>query len=396
VTPKRDEHPLLAWLRTQEPAMSDLLRHLVEAESPALDPAAHGRAVGLLEEALDASGCTVRRIGGNGSACHLFARPRARARGAAYQLAVGHLDTVWPLGTIAARPARLENGRLYGPGAFDAKGGLVQYVFALRALRATGAAPTVTPVLLANSDEEVGSAGSSRFIRRLARYADRAFVLEPPDGGRGRLKTSRKGVARFRLAVHGRASHAGGSPERGISAILELSHQIQRLFALNDRDRGVTVNVGRIEGGLQPNVVAPEATALVDVRVPTLEDGRRLEREILALRPVQDGVSLSVTGGLLLPPMPPTERNVALCRRAQLLGRQLGLQVEEAPLVGGGSDANLISPLTATLDGLGALGDGAHAEHEHVVVSALPERAALLALLLLEPAAAFAEAAEAA
>jgi glutamate carboxypeptidase len=382
---KQGEHPVLAWLQTQEPAMVELLHRLVEAESPSSDPGSHGRVVGLLEEALRSAGLATRRVGTHATGCHLFARPPTRVHGAPYQLAVGHFDTVWPVGTVASRPPRLEDGRLYGPGSFDAKGGLVQYVFALRALRATGAFPAVTPVLLANSDEEIGSIDSSRFIRQLARRADRAFVLEPSDGSLGRLKTSRKGVARFRLAVQGRASHAGGSPERGVSAILELSHQIQRLFALNDRERGVTVNVGTIEGGLRPNVVAPAATALVDVRVPTAKEGRRVEREILALQPVQDGVTLSVTGGLLLPPMPQTARNHALCRRAQVLGGQLGLRLGDAPLVGGASDANLTSCFTATLDGLGALGDGAHAEDEHVVVSALPERAALLALLLLEP-----------
>ena len=376
--------------------MVELLRRLVEAESPSITPSAHEPALRLLEDGLRTAGCTTRRIAGNAPGCHLFARPESPAHGAPYQLTVGHFDTVWPLGTVAARPPHLDDGRLYGPGAFDAKAGLVQYVFALCALRANGLSPTVTPVLLANSDEEIASADSGRLLKQLARRAHRAFVLEPPDGGRGRLKTSRKGVSRFRLAVRGRASHAGGSPEKGVSAILELSHQIQQLFALNDRERGITVNVGRIEGGVQPNVVAPEAAALVDMRAPTIEDTRRVERAILGLRPVQDGVTLSVTGGLLLPPMPQTARNHALCRQAQLLGAQLGLELEEAPLVGGGSDANLISALTATLDGLGALGDGAHAEHEHVVVSSLPERAALLALLLLEPAQIRADAAAAA
>jgi glutamate carboxypeptidase len=380
------EHPLLAWLRTQEPAMVQLLRELVRAESPSFAPGSHARAVELLEEALWAAGCATRRVGGNANGCHLYARPEHRVAGAPYQLLIGHFDTVWPLGSVDERPPRLEDGRLYGPGSYDAKGGLVQLVFALRALRANGLAPTVTPVVLANSDEEVGSADSARFITRLARGADRAFILEPPDGGRGRLKTSRKGVGGFRVSVHGRASHAGGSPERGVSAILELSHQIQRLYALNDRERGITVNVGTVDGGLRPNVVAPEATALVDVRAPTEADAERLEREIFALEPVAKGTSLSVTGGFLRPPMPQTARNHALCRRAQALGAQLGLHLDEAPLVGGGSDANLTSPLTATLDGLGSLGDGAHAEDEHVVVSALPERAALLALLLLEPA----------
>ena len=171
MTGKHDEHPVLAWLRVQQPAMIGLLRRLVDEESPSIDPSAHEPAVRLLEEALRAAGCATRRIAGNASGCHLFARPETPARGAPYQLAVGHLDTVWPLGTAAARPSRLENGRLFGPGAFDAKAGLVQYVFAVRALRAMGLLPTVTPVLLANSDEEIASGDSSRILKQLARRA---------------------------------------------------------------------------------------------------------------------------------------------------------------------------------------------------------------------------------
>jgi glutamate carboxypeptidase len=381
----RAEHPLLAWLRTQEPAMVELLRELVRAESPSSEPGSHEGALALLETAFQATGYATRRIGGDGTGRHLYARPAARLRGAPHQLVVGHLDTVWPLGSVGQRPPRLVDGRLYGPGAYDMKGGLVQLVYALRALRAAGNVPTVTPVVIANSDEEIGSSDSARYIRWLASRANRAFVLEPPDGYAGRLKTSRKGVGRFRISVSGRASHAGSRPEEGISAILELSHQIQRLFALNDPLSGVTVNVGTIDGGLRPNVVAPEAGALVDVRVPTDADAVRIERAIRGLQPVLPGTSLSIAGGIGRRPMPPTPRNQALCRRAQDLGRGLELEIGEASLVGGGSDANLTSALTATLDGLGPVGDGAHAEDEHVLVSALPERAALLALLLLEP-----------
>ena len=366
--------------------MVELLRELVRAESPSSVPDSHEAALGLLETALRSAGYASRRVGGDGIGRHLYARSETRTSGSPYQLVIGHLDTVWPLGSVRARPPRLGNGRLYGPGAYDMKGGLVQLVFALLALRAAATVPSVTPVVIVNSDEEIGSSDSARYIRLLARGAERAFVLEPPDGYSGRLKTSRKGVGRFSVSVHGRASHAGSSPEEGISAILELSHQIQRLFALNEPETGVTVNVGTVDGGLGPNVVAPEARALVDVRAPTDEDSVRLERAIRELRPVLEGTSISVTGGVGRPPMPPSARNRALFRRAQALGGRLGLQVGEAPLVGGGSDANLTSALTATLDGLGAIGDGAHAEDEHVVVSALPERAALLALLLLEPA----------
>jgi glutamate carboxypeptidase len=281
---------------------------------------------------------------------------------------------------------RIENGRLYGPGAYDAKGGLVQLVFALRALAELGAVAPVTPVVFVNADEETGSTDSLRWLRLLACGADRAFVLEPPDGSDGRLKTGRKGVGLFRVTILGRPAHAGASPEEGVSAILELAHQVEHLFALNDPDRGITVNVGTIDGGLRPNMIAPEASALVDVRAPTASTAQKVERAIRSLRPTRPGLTLGVEGSFARPPMLQTDANRALSRRARVLARTVGLELDEAPVVGGGSDANFTSELTPTLDGLGALGDGAHALDEHVVVHALPERAALLALLLLEPA----------
>jgi glutamate carboxypeptidase len=281
-------------------------------------------------------------------------------------------------------PPRRDKGRLYGPGVYDMKGGLVQLIFALLALHELGLRPSLTPVVLVNSDEEIGSSDSKRHITLLARGAARALVLEPPAAPTGSLKTSRKGVERFEVVVRGRAAHAGSNPEHGASAILELSHQVQKLFSLSDLEHGVTVNVGTIDGGLRANVVAPEAKALVDVRAPTEDSARAVARAIRSLEPSQPGTTITVRSDSGRPPMPATDRNRALFRRAETLGRELGLTIEEAPLVGGASDANLTSGLTATLDGLGAVGDGAHAPDEHVVVAALPERAALLALLLLE------------
>jgi glutamate carboxypeptidase len=281
-------------------------------------------------------------------------------------------------------PVGTRDGVIRGPGVYDMKGGLAQMVFALRALRALGLEPSVTPVVFVNSDEESGSRESTRHIRRLARVAERAFVLEPSLGPRGKLKTARKGVGRFSVVVRGQAAHAGLDPTRGASAILELSYLIQALFALNDPARGVTVNVGTIDGGLSPNVVAPESRAVVDVRVPTAEDARRVEESILGLAPVTPGVKISVEGGMGRPPMERTPRNQRLWKRARKLAEALGLELEES-MAGGASDGNTTSLFTATLDGLGAVGDGAHAPHEFVYVDRMLERCALLAILVMEP-----------
>jgi len=268
---------------------------------------------------------------------------------------------------------------------FDMKGGLVEMVYALRAIAELGLEPEVTPVVFVNTDEEIGSRESRGLLSRLARSASRAYVLEPAYGPSGRLKTARKSAGRFVVVVRGRAAHAGVNPEEGVSAILELSHQIQRLFALNDASRGITVNVGTIDGGLGANVVAAEARAEVDVRVPTLEDARAIERALSELRPVGNGLTVAVEGRFGRLPLEATPRNRALWHAARAAGEALGLELEEAS-VGGASDGNITSLHTATLDGLGPIGDGAHAPEEHVLVSSLCERAALLALLLLLPA----------
>jgi glutamate carboxypeptidase len=366
--------------------MTALLLELVRAESPSDDPAVQAAVRGVLARELEAVGYEVRMLRGRDCGDHLYAVPRGRRRGAPHQLVAGHLDTVWPVGTLRKMPAHVDRGRLYGPGAYDMKGGLVQLLYALAALRALGRVPAVTPVVFVNADEERGSFDSKRWIRRLAQGAVRALVVEPPSGPDGKLKTARKGVGRFEVAVQGRAAHAGSEPEEGVSAILELAHQVEELHALNDPKRGVTVNVGTIDGGLGANVVAPEAVALVDARAPTPAAARELERAILGLTPTRRGLSVRVNGSFRRPPMPPADRNRHLADRARSLARALGLQLGVSPMVGGGSDANFTSELTASLDGLGAVGDGAHALDEHVVVAALPQRAALLALLLLEPA----------
>jgi glutamate carboxypeptidase len=364
--------------------MAQLLERLALAESPSLAPQAHAQALSILTGELESLGFAVHPVAGSDGREHLEAEPAA-AGSRPQQLLLGHLDTVWPLGTVERMPVKLEGGRLSGPGVYDMKGGLVQMLFALRALAEAGLEPSVRPIVFVNSDEEIGSPSSVEHIRRLARAAVRAYVLEPSFGPSGKLKTARKGVARFRLRIRGEASHAGLRPEEGVSAILEASHQIQRLFELNDPEQGVTVNVGTIDGGLRPNVIAPEVVADIDARALREEDAARVEREILALTPVQDGISLEVEGGFGRPPLEPTERNRELWDAARRAAAELDIPLEEAT-VGGASDGNITSAHTATLDGLGPVGEGAHAAHEYVSVSQMPERAALLALLLMMPA----------
>jgi glutamate carboxypeptidase len=284
-------------------------------------------------------------------------------------------------------PVEERDGALTGPGVYDMKAGLTQIVFALRALRQLKLSPDVTPLVFVNTDEEIGSEESSPKIIRLARVACRAFVMEPSLGLAGQLKTARKGVGQFTVHIKGKAAHAGLNPEMGASAILELSHVVQELFALNDPGRGTTVNVGVIDGGLRPNVVAPQSRAVVDVRVATNEEAQRIDAAINGLQPRTPNVTLQITGGIKRPPLERTPGNQQLWQLAQGLGQQLGMELEEGT-AGGASDGNLTSLYIPTLDGLGAVGDGAHASHEFVYVDKLPERAALLALLLLAPNAA--------
>jgi len=370
------------WRREQ---FLSLLEALCRSESPSLDPRGQQAVHGVLAANLAALGFEVRELPGPRSGGHLYARPRRRTRGAPLQLVIGHYDTVWPAGTLESMPFSVDGERVRGPGVYDMKGGLAQLVVALASLRGLGLEPTVVPVVLVNADEEVGSRESGHHVRRLARIADRALVLEPSLGTAGQLKVERKGVARYTVLVRGRAAHAGLDPEAGVSAILELSHVIQALFALNDPARGITVNVGTIDGGIRPNVVAAESRAHVDVRTRTRDDADAVDRAIRGLQPSVAGTTLGVEGGLGRPPLEPTARNRLLFDVARGLGSSLGLELEGG-MAGGGSDGSTASLYTATLDGLGPVGDGAHAAHEYLEIGPTLDRAALLAMLLLAPA----------
>lgn len=375
----------LVWdrVRAFQPAMTELLVDLVRAESPSDVPEAQHRVFALLAEALHPAGYTVVHLPGTTSGGQLYARPVDRVRHRPVQLLLGHGDTVWPEGTLDTMPVEVtEGGRMRGPGVYDMKGGLVQMVFALRTLHAMEYTPTVTPVVFVNSDEEIGSHDARRWIHRLARVAERTFVLEPSLGPDGKLKTARKGVGRFTIEITGKSAHAGLDPEGGASAIVELSHVIQKLHALNDAERGITVNVGTIEGGQRPNVVAPTSRAIADVRVRTCDDAEAVETVIRNLEATTPGVTLAVEGSIRRPPLERTPRNRVLWHYAQTAAEQLGIELDEG-MAGGASDGNETSIFSATLDGLGAVGDGAHAQHEYVELNKLVERTALLVLLLL-------------
>ena len=294
-------------------------------------------------------------------------------------LLLGHFDTVWPAGTLHEMPFRVENGVATGPGIFDMKAGLVQGIWAVRALRdVVGVDRPV--VFFCNSDEEIGSPTSRPIIEQEAARAAAVFVLEPSYNGA--LKTARKGVGIFHVELVGKPSHAGLDPFAGVSAIEELAHLILDLHALSDPDTGTTVNVGVVSGGTRSNVVAANARAEVDLRVVTRAEAERMTQCILGWKPHHPEVEVRLSGGMNRPPMERTEKTAQLFHKAQALAYDLGLDLAEA-LVGGGSDGNFCAVLgVPVLDGLGAVGGGAHARHEHVLVDAMPLRAALVTRLL--------------
>lgn len=371
------------YLHLRRGEMQDLLQHLVSIESPSNIAATQQELFQVLADAYSRRGYRVRRIPGKTSGGQFLAIPRDRYPQQPIQLLLGHSDTVWPLGSLKRMPLEIRAGKLYGPGSYDMKAGLMFMLFAIEALQAKEIKPTVAPVVFINSDEEIGSFESKNQILRLAKIADRTFVMEPSYGVEGKLKTRRKGIGEFTIHIIGKASHAGLAPEKGISAILELSYLVQKLFALNNPERGVTVNVGNIDGGIRPNVVAPQSKAVVDVRVLHQEDAERVETAIRTIKPTLPGIQLVVEGGFERPPMEKTSGNEKLWRFAQQAASELGLEIDEAT-AGGGSDGNFTSLYTPTLDGMGAVGDDAHAPGECVDLEQMVERVALLSRLLLE------------
>lgn len=377
-----------AYLAEATEEMVGFVEALATAESPSRSREAQREVQAQVAHFLGELDFRVRLLEGRAFGGALFAVPNDRSKHRAAQLLLGHTDTVWPMGTLSTMPVSHDRGDgvLRGPGVFDMKGGLAVGLYALRALREAGLSPTVTPVVFLNADEEIGSPESERSIVRLARCVTRVLVLEPALGAEeGTIKTERRGVGQFQIRVIGKSAHSGLDPRKGASAIQELAIVIQALHAMKDLDAGVSVNVGEIRGGTRANVVAAEAHAIVDVRVSTMEQAAEISDQIRSLDAVTPGTRLEVSGGVDRPPMEFTPGNEALWRATHAAGKRLGVELTRG-VSGGASDGNLTSPITPTIDGLGAVGDGAHAAHEFLYTARLPERAGIVAQLLMLPA----------
>jgi len=373
---------LLRLLKPRLPQMLATLRQFVTAESPSLEKAAADRCCGVIAEEWNRHGVRVERISQKhrGDLLRLTQAPHI-SRPSGQLLILGHYDTVYSTGTLAKMPFRLEGGKAYGPGTFDMKAGIVQALFALQALQQAEIPLRKRLVFVWTSDEEIGSESSRKFFETEARRSDAVFVVEPSFGPRGLLKTARKGVGEAELIVHGRASHAGLAPQEGINAIHELARQLARIEGWNDFRHGVTINAGIVEGGTRTNVIPERARAVLDLRAVRVSDMRGMERRLHALRPFHRGARLEITGGFDRPPLE-RKMSATLFARAKSLAKQMNLSLGECT-VGGGSDGNFTAALgIPTLDGLGAVGDGAHSTREHILINTMPARAALLAALL--------------
>lgn len=369
---------ILDYCESQADWLFETIEALVCLESPSTDKVAVDRCGDELVKRLIELGGTVERL------------PREKfgdivraefGEGSTQVLLLGHFDTVWPVGQIARMPFRLESGRLYGPGVFDMKAGIAVGMLAVRALQELGFSRDKKIVMLWTTDEELGSDVSRLSIEDEAKHSSVAFVLEPGLPG-GAVKTGRKGCGEFELVVEGVAAHAGIEPGKGASAIHELVRLIGAVRALHDLERGISVNVGTISGGTRSNVVAESARATIDLRAPTIADMEALESAFHNLSAEIQGTALSVTGGFSRPPLERSEGVVKLYEQARVIAAEINLELREGS-TGGGSDGNFTAALgIPTLDGLGAVGDGAHALHEHVEVTHLPWRATLIAGLI--------------
>ena len=374
--------PILAQAQYRQPHIVALIRQLVECESPSDNPAAVNRFVQLLSQVAP-SFAKIKMFPGGRFGQHVvfeFDLPGKQKRGQI--LALGHSDTVWPLGTLRAMPFREKDGRLWGPGVLDMKAGIALFLCALKILQELDVPVARRVVMQINSDEEVGSESSRPLTEKNARRSQAVLVLEPATGLEGKLKTARKGIGDYTVTVRGKATHSGLDFTGGASAILELARQIERIAGFTDLRRGITVNPGVISGGTRSNVVAAEATAHMDMRVLRLKDAATIDRKFRGLRPVDRRCTIEVKGGLNRPPLERSPAIVQLFRTAQKLAREMGVELDES-LSGGGSDGNFTAALgIPTLDGVGAVGEGAHALNESILVDRIADRTALLAKLV--------------
>jgi glutamate carboxypeptidase len=367
----------LHYFESQLPALIKTICEFVEVESPSDNKAAADRIGALLAARFEAAGgrATVHRAEKYGDNIQIDFPGRERVKPV---LLLGHFDTVYPLGTLANMPCRQSGDRLHGPGVLDMKSGVALMLYAIEALKAWhGGLPRPVTVFLV-SDEEVGSYSSRKITEKLARESAAVLVLEPA-ASRGAVKTARKGVGEYFLVARGIASHAGLDPGKGHSAILELAHQITKIWTWNDLKRGLSINPGVIRGGTRTNVIAAEAILEIDVRIKSAKQATGIDRRFRALKPVDKHCKLEIKGGINRLPMERNAGVISLYKKARALAAQIGWNLEEAA-VGGGSDGNFTAGIgIPTLDGMGALGDGAHATHEHIIISELPRRALLLA-----------------
>jgi len=371
----------------QKEEIVNFLMDLTKIESPSLAAETQLPVQEFLRKPLENLGFQVELREGQKTGGHLYAiRETPAESDAPKQLLLGHTDTVWPVGTIKHMPVVWDKARniVKGPGVFDMKGGITQMIFALKTLKTLGCTPEMTTTILLNSDEEIGSAESQPYIEKYAKRSSRVFVMEPALGTDGLIKTTRRGVGQFEIKVVGKAAHSGLAPEEGASAIQEMSYVIQQLHCLNRPEEGLGINVGTVAGGTRANVIAATCSAIVDIRVSNQAQSAWIDRQIRNLKTTVPGTHLEISGGVDRAPMESNARNMDLWNAVRNCGMSLGVHLVGGQS-GGASDGNITSLYTATLDGLGSVGDGAHALHEYACLKGLIERTALLTLAILLP-----------
>lgn len=374
---------LIEYFQNRHAEILTVIRTVVEIESPSYDVAGSLAVVDVLEAtARSIPGVnSVERVLSDGYGDHLIIRAYQEVKNDGRIFLLGHTDTVHPRGSLAERPWREEDGKIFAPGIFDMKANCVLMLVVLQCLADLKLKPSAPITILLSCDEEVGSDTGRAHVEREAAGARACFVFEPSGPG-GKVKTGRKGTGNFTLKAHGVASHAGLDPEKGASAILELSRQIQILESLTDYDLGTTVTVNMIKGGTASNVIAAEAECDIDMRFTSMAEAARIENALKNLTPVDARVSLELIGAINRPPMERTDSTIALFEKAKAAAHSLGATLEEIQ-VGGASDGNFVGALgVPVLDGLGITGDGAHSVNEHIIASDIPFRGALLTTLL--------------